>query len=80
MGRRSFAIQEVEQLKQLSRHTLNLCDVCTGCSLQKKIKDMETEAWKAHRQGVQTITYRCNSFTPDSSKRRISPVIGEGNV
>jgi len=77
MGRRSYAVQPVEQLKGMVKHTLNLCDACVGCDLRNKVIALETEAWKKHRQGVQSLTYRCNSFSPDPTKRRISPPIGE---
>ena len=80
MGRKSYVVRPVEQLKSLSAHTLNLCDVCKGCTLMEGMKELEKAAWKQHRQGIKTMTYRCNSFTPDQSRRKVAPPIGEGNV
>lgn len=75
MGRKSFAVQEVEQLKEMVRHTLNLCDVCEGCDLMRSIKEIEGKAWQEHRQGIQYIVHRCNSFKRDPRKRKIAPKI-----
>lgn len=77
MARRSFAAKPVEQLIGLSKHSLNLCDVCKGCPLRDAIAKLEAEAWQDHRQGVKTLTYRCNSFKLDLKKKKIAPPIGE---
>lgn len=77
MGRKSFAAQPVEQLITLSKHQLNLCDVCEGCLLHDQIVKLENDAWKDHRQGVKTLTYRCNSFKPNPKKARVAPPLVE---
>jgi len=73
MGRQSYAIKEVEQLKDMVKHSLSLCDVCLGCELRSKLSTEETNAWQKHRQGIQLSVYRCNSFRPNPKKRRIMP-------
>jgi len=77
MGRRTFSVQPVNQLIGLSKHSLDLCEICEGCPLKDKIRELETQAWQDHRQGIKSLTYRCNSFKPDPKKKRIAPPIGE---
>ena len=79
MGRQSFVIKEVEQLKDMLKHSFSLCDVCLGCNLQTKVRDAETTAWQDHRQGIQMSVYRCNSFSPNPKKRRIMPKFNGDN-
>ena len=76
MGRKSFAIKEVEQLKEMVKFSINLCDVCQGCKLKDAMIAAETDAWKDHRQGIQQSIYRCNSFKKDPRKRKIAPALG----
>jgi len=73
MGRKSFDIEEIEQLKKMLPHSINLCEVCMGCEWYEEVKKLDSKYWAEKRQGGEWNRQRCNSFRPNPKKRKIMP-------
>lgn len=79
MGRRTYTVRPVDQLKSLSRHSLDLCDTCVGCELREELAELETKMWQKHRMGGKFLRVRCNSYKTDPEKAKIAPPLGDGS-